>query len=442
MGATPWRFESSHPHLPTVNPPFVPGSVLADDRSLWLKADNLPLLVSLDPATHQPAGQAVVDLADWKPIDALSASTGRWSAALAGGCLWVADPLRDAVQRLDGKTGALCDEVPVAGRWMSVAGGGGEVWLTSRREPQALARIERSGKTVGTAVEVRGANLRVFGDRRAAWAVANPGEPTEYGGVSYMGTSSVARLDPRSGSISWSTTIAGNCGRVTLVGDEAWTVSTDETNLHRELVRLDARSGAVSGVTPLGSRPIVLAADPPMWAVPDRRAARSLVARIDPIALEPVRQATVDGLVRAMQVHDGRVWIVTDGAVFHADAVTLDDIVPVDFRAIDLTQHRVATGAIEAYERGLRDAVASKIGGRDAVELEGSYPSTKLAVTFRNPLSDAGDRYGRRFDIWPISSRDPEDTAFIIGVNIEEDVATLNLVPAPDSDGITWITDG
>jgi hypothetical protein len=79
--------------------------------------------------------------------------------------------------------------------------------------------------------------------------------------------------------------------------------------------------------------------------------------------------------------------MVTAGAVLHADAIALDDVATVEIGDIDVSAYGVDTQQIQAYERELRDALASRIGDSgaaqiEAVELEGSYPATRLAVTF------------------------------------------------------------
>jgi YVTN family beta-propeller protein len=207
---------------------------------------------------------------------AIDAATGRQTRSVqlpaapaamtaAAGALWVVAPDDQVVLRLDPATGHVDDRIAVDGQPGGLVAGNGAIWVTS---------------TLGGAIE---------------------------------------RIDPGTGRITQTVRVgSANPGAIAYRAGEVWVADTSS----RELVVVDASSGATRATHTLELRPTAIAAvGTTVWVAAHDD---GVIAQVDPTSGRTVQTVRVGNGPTAMAVADGDLWVAKglDSTVSRVDPAT------------------------------------------------------------------------------------------------------------------------
>jgi ABC-type transport system substrate-binding protein/DNA-binding SARP family transcriptional activator len=206
-----------------------PGALALADGSVWMLEPDRGMLDRIDPET-----QRVVR----------STRVGNGPAAIASGFggLWVPNELDGTLAHVDAASGALRQTIPVGQAPVGVAVGDGSVWV-SEAGSDVVARVQPGSGQVVAAIPVGAAPGALAFGLGALWA-ANRDDGT------------VSRIDPRSNSVRATIPIGRSADGVAVAGGYVWAISTDDD----VLVRIDPATNRVVQPSKLGGAPGLLAA--------------------------------------------------------------------------------------------------------------------------------------------------------------------------------------
>jgi peptide/nickel transport system substrate-binding protein len=254
------------------------------------------------------------------------------AVAFGAGSVWVADPGRQIVERIDPASGAVADRIAVGGEPGSIVWGGGAVWVASTLGG-SIKRIDPATDTVTQAVGMGGASAAAMAFGVGGLWVADATDRA------------LVEIDPASGSVRRTLTLDLSPSAIAVGPRAIWVAGSDagkveeidvtsgETlgavsvgqgpsalviddhavwvanSLDATLSRIDAATGSVVATIAVGSGPSAIAASAgSIWVANTYSAS---VSRIDPKANKIVETIRVGGRPGSIAPGRGNVWIAS-----------------------------------------------------------------------------------------------------------------------------------
>ncbi len=322
-------------------------------------------LVELAP--HSDAARAAVEL------------TGTPAAVASGyGSVWIADPGRGGVERVDPERLTVTDRITIGGAPGVLAVGGGSVWAASVAGG-SVARIDPSTGTVTQTIPLGGSRLSALAFGRGALWIADATDaslleldpadgtvrrtvtlPRPASGlavtdqalwVSDYDGGTVSEVEPRAGNILATVRVGGGPSALAVTSGSVWVANA----LDSTVSRIDTRTGTVTATLPVGSGPAALAVTGRSVWVANQYAGS--VSRIDSQRDVVVGTAAVGGSPTALAVLGRRVWVGTQSVaqrrggtvtLLHARPITIDPALQVD--VLPLASDALTRDELVTYE--------------------------------------------------------------------------------------------
>ena len=351
---------------------------------------SLVLALRGTPRTRVPAAtDGVVELRSGSAAPGAGVALETAPAAIAAGfgSLWVAEPSRSDIARVDLRRRSVVDRIPVGGAPTAVAVGGGSVWVAGVPGDR-VSRIDPGAGTVTQTIGLGGGTVSAlaFGGGRLWVAdaldesllevdpasglvrrtVTLPFTPTALavtGRVIWVvdyDDGTVNEVDPRGGSILATTRVGTGPSAIAIAGGSVWVAN----ELDGTVSRIDADTGSVAATVPVESGPAaIVAAGGSLW-VANRDAAS--VSRIDAAHDVVIRTTAVGGSPTALAVSSGSVWAGTRSVaqhrggtvtVLHTRPITIDPALQQDLLPLasdGLTRDELVIYAHEPGSAGTR----------------------------------------------------------------------------------------
>lgn len=244
-----------------------PNAVAVGARGVWVVRDGRRV-IKIDPASGEVIGRigAGDELGSERPCGITVSDGAVWVATLSGnvarintrtnrlsrlieteeaacvaagrGGIWVTQPDRGVVLRIDPATNEIAAEIPLDGFPQGVAVGFGSVWVAAADPPDGanggVSRIDpRSNEVVRTILVPNLPEFLATGNGMV-WATSNNG--------------TVAEIDPRTNQLVSSIRITEG-GRTTIAvgGDTVWASEIVETGESAPIVAINPEDGQVRG---------------------------------------------------------------------------------------------------------------------------------------------------------------------------------------------------
>ena len=214
------------------------------------------------------------------------------ASVIGFGSLWVVQPDRDRVARLDLEDGSIVDTIPVGPSPAGIAIGGGSVWVTNSGDG-TVSRVNVESNQQSDVLEAGTGPTGLAFDTGAIWVADTLG-------------SELLRIDPGTGEVR-TTAVAGQPTSVTSTGDEVW-VSVAPSAISR----VDPADTSVTLRQPVGNGPTsVLSAFDSIWVA---NRLDGTVTRLDPSTGGIQATIPVEEGPNALVVMDDSVWVANEFA--------------------------------------------------------------------------------------------------------------------------------
>jgi peptide/nickel transport system substrate-binding protein len=247
---------------------------------------------------------------------AIDAATGRQTHSVelpgaptvmvsADGALWVVDPDDELVLRLDPSTGHVVDRIAVDGQPGGLVAGGGAIWVTSTIGG-AIKRIDPMTDRVTQTVPVRSANPGAIAYRAGKVWVAD------------TTSRELVVLDARSGAAKATHTLELRPTAIVAVGATVWIAAHDDG----VIAQVDPTSGRTLQTVRVGNGPAAMVvADGDLWVA---NGLDSTVSRVDPRTGAVVATIAVGSGPAALTTAPGSVWVASQysGTITRVDTAT------------------------------------------------------------------------------------------------------------------------
>jgi streptogramin lyase len=246
----------------------------ADDSSIWLGDESTGQVHRLDIASGQISGSVQVN----EP----ALDYNLWPIS-DGASVWTSGLEDRSLVRIDIGSMAVADRFAIEAVPYRIAPVGSSVWVTDFDDSQVLEIDASTGEVLMTVAMERPTGIAVT--------------PTAVWVATYRGV--LGRIDPESGEVVFTSTIAPRATDLHLQGDQLWITGIRNRRLERFDTTTETLAARTDGVTA-----VAFIADRPWAAV----TAGALVA-LDPVTLEwtgavPLGDVTTDQMVSAA----GELW--------------------------------------------------------------------------------------------------------------------------------------
>jgi peptide/nickel transport system substrate-binding protein len=309
---------------------------------------------------------------------ALEVTSAPAAVASGYGSLWIAEPGRGRVERVDPTRRTIEDRITIGGSPSVLAVGGRSVWAASVAG-DSVARIDPSTGTVTQTIRLGGSSLSALGFGRGALWIADatdaslleidPATGTVRRTVTLSSRPSalavtdqalwvadydggtVSEVEPRAGNVLATVRVGGGPSALAVTPGSVWVANA----LDSTVARIDTRSGTVTATLPVGSGPAALAVtDGSVWVA--NRYGRS-VSRVDLRRGLVVRTVAVEGSPTALAVLGAHVWVGMKSVarrrggtvtLVHARPITIDPALQVD--VLPLASDALTRDGLVTYE--------------------------------------------------------------------------------------------
>jgi peptide/nickel transport system substrate-binding protein len=305
--------------------------------------------------------------------------TGAPAAVASGyGSLWIAEPGRGRVERVDPTRRTVEDRITIGGSPSVLTVGGSSVWAASVAG-DSVARIDPSTGTVTQTIRLGGSRLSALGFGPSALWIADATDASlleidpATGAVRRTVTLSspasalavtdhalwvadydggtVSEIEPRAGNVLATVRVGGGPTALAVTPGSVWVANA----LDSTVARIDTRSGTVTATLSVGSGPAALAVtDGSVWVA--NRYGRS-VSRIDSERGLVARTVAVEGSPTSLAVLGGRVWVGMQSVaqrrggtvtLLHARPITIDPAFQAD--VLPLASDALTRDGLVTYE--------------------------------------------------------------------------------------------
>ena len=263
------------------------------------------LAIGITLATRTSAPSAGVDSAgsrltafalDSSEPELTSGLPAQPEAIVAGaGSLWLADPRDQALLRVDAKSGAISDRIPLAGEPGGLVSGAGAIWAESTIDG-TISRVDPATEQVTQTVplEIGNAAALGFGQGRL-WVADTTGH-------------SLVEVFPRTGKRVLTLPLDLRPTSIAVGKGAVW-VADHDSGL---LARVNPTLGVTEAIIHVGQGPAALAlGENALWVA---NSLDSTVSRIDPATNRVVATIPVGSGPVALAVSDGAVWVANQSS--------------------------------------------------------------------------------------------------------------------------------
>jgi peptide/nickel transport system substrate-binding protein len=248
-----------------------------------------------DPSRQPAAGdQGLVALAsDQGGLGKLIAlGTNPAAIAAAAGSLWVADPNRGEILRVDPAAGTVVDRIPVSGAPGALTVGGGSIWVATT-QPGGVKRIDVATDTVTETIPL-GINPSAIAYGAGSVWVADPSDE------------SLIELDPVTDTVRETVTLATRPSSLTVGVGAVWIASHDEGIV----TEVDPQADAPVATIAVGQGPSALAVGAgSVWVANELG---GTVSRIDPQSAIVVATLATGSGPEAIAFARGSIWVANE----------------------------------------------------------------------------------------------------------------------------------
>jgi peptide/nickel transport system substrate-binding protein len=272
------------------------------------------------------------------------------------GSLWLADPRNQALLRVDAKSGAISDRIPLAGEPGGLVSGAGAIWAESTIDG-TISRIDPTTEQVTQTLPLQIGNAAALGfGQGRLWVADTTGHslvevvprtgkrvltlpldlrPTSLAvgkravWVADHDSGLVARVNPTLG-VTEALIHVGQGPAALALGENALWVAN---SLDSTVSRIDPATNRVVATIPVGSGPVALAAsDGAVWVA---NQSSSDLSRIDPARNQVTRTIHVGGRPSAVAIAARHVWVGAGPSPRIHRGGTLTIVSTSQFRSID-----------------------------------------------------------------------------------------------------------
>jgi peptide/nickel transport system substrate-binding protein len=274
----------------------------------------------------------------------------------AAGSLWLADPRDQAVLRVDAKSGAISDRIPLAGEPGGLVSGAGAIWAESTIDG-TISRVDPTTEQVTQTLplEIGNAAAVGFGQGRL-WIADTTGHslvevlprtgkrvltlpldlrPTSLAvgkravWVADHDSGLVARVNPALGVTEAIIHVGQGPAALALGKSALWVANS----LDSTVSRIDPQTNRVVATIPVGSGPVAVAAsDSAVWVA---NQSSGDLSRIDPLRNQVTRTIRVGGQPSAVAIAARQVWVGGGPSARIHRGGTLTIVSTSHFRSID-----------------------------------------------------------------------------------------------------------
>ena len=352
---------------------------------------------------------------------------GAPAAVAAGyGSLWVADPGRGSVERVDPQRRTITDRIAVGGSPGILAVGGGSVWAASVAG-ESVSRIDPSTGTVTQTIQLGGSRLSALAFGRGALWIADATDfslleidpaagtlrhtvtlsspatavavSTEALWVADYDSGTVSEVEPGTGNVLATVHVGGGPTALAVTPGSVWVANA----LDSTVSRIDTHTATVTATLPVGSGPGALAvAGHSVWVANQYGGS---VSRIDSGRGAVVGTAAVGGSPTALVAQGGRVWVAAQSVaphrggtvtLLHARPITIDPALQAD--VLPLASDALTRDGLVTYEHAQGAAGTRLIPdlARKRSRPDGRRDDILVSPAARDPLLRRPPRAGRR----------------------------------------------
>ena len=225
-----------------------PSSVAYGEDSVWVTNTNDNSVTRIDPKTNAS-------------VQTIPVGQGPAGIAIGGGFVWVANGLDGKASKIDPNTNTAVETIQVGNGPTGVAFGGGRVWVANSTD-RTVTEIAPGSQAPPRTIPVGpGADALAFGFG-FVWVVSETGN-------------SVTRIGARSGTVLPPITVGNGPSGIAVGAGAVWVAN----RLDGTVSRIDPRTGGVK-VIPVGEGPSAVASGSRVVWVSNERA--GMLSRIDP----------------------------------------------------------------------------------------------------------------------------------------------------------------
>ena len=330
-----------------------PAALAAGGNAIWVADPEKQSVSRLDPGN--------LDVRQ-----TISVGSAPSALAVGRGAVWVANGLDGTVSRIDQETNKVVQTIRVGNGPAAVAYGLGSVWVANRSD-QTVSRIDpRRGKVLRTLPAGADAAAIAAGEG-AVW-------------VADQARGRVVRLDPDGRVPAVAINVGNGPSAVALGGGSLWVANA----LDSTVSRVDPRSNAVIATVPVGAGPSGLAAARDGIWVADQH--DGTLSRIDPRTNRVDRELRLGQRLEAMAASGAGVLVAAGpSAASHRGGTLRLAASSVPGGSVDLLDYGPFTSAVILTNDGLTGF--RRVGGVEGTEL---VPD--LAASLPSP-TDGGRTY-------------------------------------------------
>ncbi len=340
--------------------------------SLWVAQPDRGVIVRLDLADGSVTDQS---------IRVGSAPSG---IAVDANAVWVANAGDGTVSRVDPESNETSDTIPVGTSPSAIAVGDGSLWVGDSIAA-TLFRVDPTSREIEP-IELDGQPAGVVYTPDSVWVSMAP--------------NLIARIDPSTRRVTFTTSIGSGPVGVTVAFESVWVAN----QLDDTVTRLEPSTGRQIATIPVGSGPVALAAaGDRLWVANEFE---GTVEAIDPTSNTIERGAEVGGAAVSLAVDDQDLWLATGASpAEHLGGTLVVATASEPLESLDpaIAYSDVGWQILTMTNDGL--VAYKKVGGPDGAtlvpDLAASLPQVSAdGLTYRFPLRD-GIRYSTGEPIAP-----------------------------------------
>jgi peptide/nickel transport system substrate-binding protein len=254
---------------------YRPGAMVVAFDSVWVVQPDRGRVVRLDPIDGS--------VRDTIPVG--GSPTGR---APGGAEIWVTNAADGTVSRIDVETNEESQTLPAGSRPTGIATGAEALWVADTTGA-AVLRIDPSGVDESSSIPVPGEPAGVAWTDDGVW-------------VSYA-PDGVARIDPSTATIALTQTVGNDPTAILSAHGSIWVANRLDGTIHR----IAPSSGDVLDVIPVGDGPNALASvDGSIWVANEYD---GTVVAIDPSTNDVERTVVLDAAAASLATGGDGVWV-------------------------------------------------------------------------------------------------------------------------------------
>jgi YVTN family beta-propeller protein len=266
-----------------------PGNVAVGEAELWVTQPDRGEVVRIDPVES-------------RVVDTIPVGADPAGVAVGDGAVWVTDAGRSTLTRISPDTNQVVQSIDVGGGPQGVAFGHGSIWVATSTN-DAVARVDATTGRLAATIDVGDRPVAVAADERAVW-VAN------------FASGTVSRIDPSSDREVTTVPVGHGPSALAVGGGGVWVGN----QLDDTVSRIDVNTNSVDRTVRVGDGPVgVVVGGGSVWASNELDGTISQIdLHSDDVTPIPVGTAT-----RTAGIAQGGLWVGVRGPTHHHRGGTL-----------------------------------------------------------------------------------------------------------------------